>query len=100
MENTRWLALIVIILFSAYTVYASRTENFWKSLKTVMALKWGRQVVADLYIGLFIFNFIIYLNEGSALITLAWLVPTLILGNIVPLIYVVLNFESLILHFV
>ena len=99
MESIRWIAFAVFILFVGYTIYASRTESFWKSFKTVMALKWGRQVTIDLYIGLLIFNYFIYLNEGSFLVTLAWLIPTLILGNIVPLIYFVVHFESLIAHF-
>lgn len=99
MEAIRWIALVLLIFFSAYTIYASRTESFWRSLKTVMALKWGRQVVIDLYLGLLLFNFFVYLNEGSALAMLAWLLPTLILGNIVPLIYFVVSFQSLISHF-
>jgi hypothetical protein len=98
-EYVRWVALAVLLLFAGYTVYASRTENFWKSLKTVLALKWGRQVTADLYIGLLLFTFIIYLNEGSAFVTLAWLIPTLIFGNLVTLIYFVLNFATLVGHF-
>ncbi|NBD08944.1 MULTISPECIES: hypothetical protein [Corallococcus] len=53
----------------------------------------------DLYLGLFLFNFVIYLNEGSVLVAAAWLLPTLILGNIVPLIYFVVNFGSLVSHF-
>ncbi|WP_224371750.1 hypothetical protein [Hyalangium versicolor] len=99
MEFVRWTALALLVLFSGYTVYASRTENFWRSLRTVMALKWGRQVTADLYLGLLLFNFFIYLNEASILITIAWLIPTLILGNIVPLVYFVLHFESLVGRF-
>lgn len=99
MEAVRWIALIFLILFSIYTVYASRTENFWCSLKAVMALRWGRQVVIDLYLGLLLFNFFVYLNEGSVLVMLAWLLPTLILGNLVPLIYFIFSFQSLISHY-
>lgn len=99
MESLRWLALVLLILFSGYTVHASRTESFWKSLKSVLALKWGRQVTMDLYLGLLLFHFFVYLNEGSIALALVWLVPTLVLGNIVPLIYFVVNFNSLVGHF-
>lgn len=99
MESVRWLALLILVLFAGYTAYASRTESFWKSFKMVMALKWGRQVVLDLYIGLMLFSFIVYLNENSILLMLAWLIPTLILGNLVPLIYFILYFPTLISHF-
>lgn len=100
MEGIRWIALVLLILFSGYTVHASRTESFGRSLKTVLALKWGRQVTMDLYLGLFLFNFFVYLNEGSMLLVAAWLIPTLLLGNIVPLIYFVVNFNALVSHFV
>lgn len=95
MDYIRWATVGVLILFSLYTVHATGTENFWRSLKTVMALRWGRQVVADLYIGLLLFHFFVYLNEGSFLMMLAWLAPSLILGNLVTLVYFVLNFNSL-----
>ena len=95
MEFIRWTALVILLAFSGYTIYASRKENFWKSFRTVMQLNWGRQVVADLYIGLLLFTFIIYLHEASALIAVAWLIPTLILGNLVPLIYFVIHFDSI-----
>lgn len=99
MEVIRWTALAVLILFAGYTIYAGRTEPFWRSHGKVVSLKWGRQIVMDVYIGLFLFNFIVYLNEGSLLVTLAWLIPSLILGNFVPLIYLILNFNSLLAHF-
>ena len=98
MERMRWIALASLILFSGFSVYASRTESFWKSLKTVLSLKWGLQVTLDLYLGLFLFSFFVYLNEGSVLLMLVWLVPTLILGNIVTLIYFILHFNSLVAH--
>jgi hypothetical protein len=71
-----------------------------KSAKIVFALHWGRQVTIDLYIGLLLSCFFIYLNEASVAVTLLWLIPTLILGNIVPLIYFIINFDSLINHFI
>jgi hypothetical protein len=61
MENTRWVALALLLLFAGYTIYASRTESFWKSLKTVLSLMWGRQVTMDLYLGIFLFHFFVYL---------------------------------------
>lgn len=98
-EIIRWIALGLLILFVGYTVYCSRTENFWKSCRAVFSYKWGRQVTIDLYLGLLLFIFFIYLNEGSALMALLWLIPTLVLGNIIPLFYFVLNFELIVRHF-
>jgi hypothetical protein len=99
MQIVRWTALAVLLLFSAYTVFCIRKENFWKSCKAVFALKWGKQITMDLYIGLLLFNFFVYLNEGSIWTMLAWLVPSLALGNLVPLLYFVIHFDSIVAHF-
>ena len=58
-------------------------------------LHWGRQIGTDLYVGLFISLFIIFLN-GGALVTLLWLVPILIYANLVVLLYIAINFESIV----
>ena len=100
METLRIIALLVLLAFSAYTIYVTRAENFFKSLRVFLKLHWGRQVILDLYIGLLLYGFFIYLNEGSLVMTFAWLVPALILGNPVTLLYFVLNFDSIIAHFV
>jgi hypothetical protein len=94
----RWLAAAILALFVAYTLYAAGTESFWKSCRIVLARRWGRQVVADLYIGLLLFTCLVYWHEQSVFWTAVWLVPTLIFGNITTLAYVVLNFESLATH--
>lgn len=100
MAMVRGIALVALIAFTGYTIYCIRTENFWKSCRAVFSLKWGRQVMIDLYLGLFLFTFLIYLNEGSLAAAVLWLVPTLILGNIVPLLYFVIYFDSIVRHFV
>ena len=100
MDLMRYVFLFMFVTFSAFTIYCILKENFWKSCRIIFAKKWGVQVTADLYIGLFIFLFFTYLNEGSLLITLLWAIPTLLLGNIVPLLYVFLNFGALFSHFI
>ncbi len=95
-EFVRWLALLALVFFCGYTLYCSRTENFRKSCRGVLAYRWGRQVTIDLYLGLFLFVFFIYLREGSLDMALLWLLPTLVLGNIVPLFYFFLFFDSIV----
>jgi hypothetical protein len=99
MELIRWLALAVFLIFSLYTLYLFKAENFWKSLKAMIALKWGRQVIIDLYIGLFLFGFFVYLNEGSILITACWLLAFSVIGNPAMLFYFIINYSSLVAHF-
>ncbi|MDJ0793080.1 MAG: hypothetical protein QNI98_02465 [Woeseiaceae bacterium] len=87
-----WMALFA---FLAYSVYCSFSENFFRSVKSIATLHWGRQIGADLYLGLFISLIIIFLNEG-ALVALIWLVPILIYANLVVLLYLALNFDSIV----
>ena len=87
-----WLALVV---FLAYSVYCSFKENFFRSLKSIAALYWGRQIGTDLYLGLFVGLLIIFLNEGIG-VALLWLVPTLIYANLVILLYIAINFDDIV----
>ena len=87
-----WLALFA---FLGYSVYCSYQENFFRSVRSIAALHWGRQIGADLYLGLFNSLFIIFLNEG-ALVAVIWLIPILIYANLVVLLYLALNFDSIV----
>ena len=86
-----WLALLV---FLGYSIYCSFQENFFRSVKSIVALYWGRQISADLYLGLFISLLIIFLNDG-VLVVLIWLVPALIYANLAVLLYFAINFDSI-----
>ena len=86
-----WLALLI---FLGYSVYCSFRENFFRSVRSIAALSWGRQIGADLYLGLFVSLLIVFLNEG-AFVLLVWLVPTLIYANLTILLYVAINFDSI-----
>lgn len=87
-----WLALLAFI---AYSVFSTFRENFFRSVRSITALYWGRQIGADLYLGLYIALLIIFLNEGLA-VALLWLAPTLIYANLVILLYVAIHFDSLV----
>lgn len=99
MEIIRWLAVAVFVVFSLYTLFLFKAENFWRSVKAIWAYQWGKQVVIDLYVGLFLFGFIVYLNENSVPIALAWLGAFAVIGNPATLLYFILNYSSLVSHF-
>jgi hypothetical protein len=99
MELFKWFLIVVLVLFTAYTVYCNLKESFFKSFKEIWKLHFGRQAVVDLYIGLLLFGFFVYLIEGSWVTTLLWMLPALPFVNIVALIYVVVNFEKIVLIF-
>ena len=88
-----WLALFAFI---GYSVYCSYKENFFRSVRSIATLHWGRQIGTDLYLGLFVSLFIIFLNEG-ALVVLIWLLPTLIYANLVVLLYLAINFDGIVM---
>ena len=87
-----WLLLIA---FFGYSVYCTFQENFFRSVRSIATLYWGRQIGADLYLGLLIALFIIFLNEGL-LVALLWLVPILIYANLVVLLYIAINFDTIV----
>jgi hypothetical protein len=89
------LIWLVFLSFSAYTIYCSMTEDFFKSLRKILVFKWGRQIGTDLTIGLLLFAFIVFLHSGSALTTCLWLIPFICFGNLASLLYFAVHFESL-----
>ncbi|MCH9694844.1 MAG: hypothetical protein K0U72_10075 [Gammaproteobacteria bacterium] len=90
-----WLTFLA---FLVYSIYASKHENLFRTIKVMNGLYWGRQIGADLYIGCFLAMFVIYLNDG-ALAALLWLIPTILFANLSILLYFALNFEKLLAHF-
>jgi hypothetical protein len=91
-----WLGLLG---FLGYSVYCSFQENFFRSVTSIAALHWGRQIGADLYLGLLIGLLIISLNDGFV-IALFWLVPILVYANLAILLYVALHFDEIVLKLV
>ena len=86
-----WLALLA---FLGYSIYCTFKENFFRSVRSVAALYWGRQIGTDLYLGLFVSLIVIFLNDG-AWVVLIWLLPTLIYANLTILLYVALHFDEI-----
>ena len=86
-----WLALLA---FLGYTIYCSVQENFFRSVRSIAALHWGRQISADLYLGLLIGLVIISMNDG-VVVALVWLVPILVYANLAMLLYVAIHFDSI-----
>ena len=91
---------IIFLAFLAYTLHVNARENFFKSLGRMNNILWSRQVGLDLYIGLLLPLFLIFLNEGSLLVMLLWLLPIFFFANLATLVYLALNYDSLIAHFV
>jgi hypothetical protein len=90
---------LVFISFLIYSIYCSQKENIFKTIKTIIPLHWARQIGIDLYLGVAITMLIIYLNEGSLMVLALWLVPIILFANLATLLYLAMNFDSLVSHF-
>lgn len=90
---------IAFLLFTGYSIYCSSRENIFKSIGRIAQLQWGRQIGIDLYLGLLLFFFVVYLHSGPTVLFL-WLLPTLLFANLATLLYVAIHFESLISRFI
>lgn len=94
------LLWLILLGFVGYSYYCSTQENIFKTIKRIFPLHWARQIGLDLYLGLILMMFIIYLNEGSLLVLALWLVPILLFANLATLLYVALNYDSLVARFI
>ena len=92
---TVWVALGGFLI---YSVYCSSREDLFRSVGAIGRLHWGRQIGTDLYLGLLIGILIIYLHEGPTA-ALIWTVPTLVFANLSMLLYLAVNFDSIVARF-
>lgn len=95
LKLTLWAALVA---FLAYSVYCTSREDLFRSIGVITTMHWGRQIGADLYLGLFVGILVIYLNEG-AVVALIWFLPTLVFANLSILLYMAINFETIVAKF-
>lgn len=90
---------LLFLSFLVYSIYCSSKENIFKTIKTISPFHWARQIGVDLYLGLLISMFIIYLNEGSLWVLSLWLIPIILFANLATLFYIAMNYDSLVSHF-
>ncbi len=84
--------------FLAYSIHCSARENLFRSVARIAELHWGRQIGADLYLGLLLALLIVYLHEG-ALAALLWALPTLAFANLSVLLYFAIHFDAIVARF-
>ncbi len=94
----KYMSWVIFFCFLTYSIYASSKENFFKTLIGVHKMLWGRQIVIDLYIGLLLPLLIVFLHGGT-FVFLVWLIPILIYANMATLLYLALNYDSLVSYF-
>jgi hypothetical protein len=93
------LIWLVFISFSIYTIQCSVTEDFFTSLKKILGFKWSKQIFIDLAIGLFLSLFLIHWHSGSWIVTMLWIFPCVVFGNLATLLYFVIHYDTLVAVF-
>jgi hypothetical protein len=99
LEPVKVAVWTAFLLFLAYTIYCSSRENLVVSVRGIAQLHWGRQIGADLYLGLCLSLFVVYLNEGSVAVALLWALPALVFVNLAMLLYFAIHFDSIVARF-
>jgi hypothetical protein len=92
------LVWVAFIGFLAYSIYCSAREDLIQSVAKLSELHWGRQIGADLYLGLLLALLIVFLNSGALAVAL-WAIPTLLFGNLSILLYFALHFDAIVARF-
>ena len=87
------------LAFVAFSLYCSARENLFTTVTKIGELHWGRQIGLDLYLGLGLSLLVIYLNEGSLLTVLLWLLPMLVFANMATLLYFAVHFDQIVGRF-
>lgn len=95
----KYIAWATLLLFLAYSLYCHRKENFFKTIPKLTPYFWFKQISLDLYLGLLIPLSIIFLDQGL-IVMLIWLVPIILMANLATLLYIALNFQTLISYFI
>jgi hypothetical protein len=85
--------------FLGYSAYCSAREDLFTSVRAIARLHWGRQIGADLYLGLSLSLLIVYLDEGSLAVMLLWLLPMLAFANLATLLYFAIHFDAIVARF-
>lgn len=88
-----WAAFL---LFTAYTVHCSFTEDLVRSVRRIVELRWGRQIGIDLYIGFSLVASLIVMMPGSTGSKVLWIGACLIYGNVASLLYLAIHFTAVV----
>ena len=95
----KYIVWAIYFGFLGFSLYCTSQENFFKTLGKMTSMHWGRQVGLDLYIGLLVPLFLIYLVEGSLLVVALWFIPIFFFANLATFLYIALNYATLVAYF-
>lgn len=91
-----WIVPLVGLLgaaFGGFVVYASLRGDFAAEFGAITMLPWGQVTLADLYLGFVFVALAVFAVESSWKARLFWALPTFVLGNVWPAIWIVVRWR-------
>lgn len=85
------LIIVLTVGFLCVLAWAATGGGGGEALAWLTSNPWGITTLADLYLGIALFGVLVWRLERSTAKALLWLLPALLLGNVVPAVYVLLN---------
>jgi hypothetical protein len=85
----RILSALGFLVLAGSIVWAFTQAPFWESVALIIANPWGVVTLIDLYLGFFIVAIVIARFEPNRALAVAIIALTPILGNVVPLAWLV-----------
>ncbi|MEO1043146.1 MAG: hypothetical protein AAFX52_12740 [Pseudomonadota bacterium] len=95
----RMVLLALWLGFCGYSVLASRRENFFKTVRNMARLYWGRQIGADLYLSVFLSIGLVWLVTSSVTETILWSLAFIPFANMAILLFVILRLDDILAAF-
>ncbi|MEO0398206.1 MAG: hypothetical protein AAF224_02150 [Pseudomonadota bacterium] len=92
---TRLVLIAVWVGFLVYSLYCSAHENIFRTIGGMSRLYWGRQVIFDLYISVFLSVSVVYLVTGSIVQTLLWALAMIPFANLAILLFLILHLDTI-----
>lgn len=86
---------LILFTFLGYSFYCHIQEDFFQTMKKTGKYHWTKQIGLDLYIGVGLVAYVIFLNQGALVLAL-WLIPLLIYANLATLLYLAMNYDSIV----
>ncbi len=80
----RLLGLAAALILAIVIIWAFQRADFWVSFAAITADPWGIVTLVDLYAGFLLFGAVIILVEKASALSFVLVALTLVLGNVVP----------------
>lgn len=94
MKLMKVLSLVGIVIMGFMILRAIFVGDFNSEGTDIIGRPWGQLSLVDVYIGFLLFAGWIVYREQSLIRSLAWIVPLLVLGNIVSCLYVLIALQT------